>query len=99
MPNYVRAFRPGGTFFHTLVTQHRAPLFGEAGTPALLPVHLHLLMTLPEGDADFSVRIAHLKAGFTRDYLASGRTVRFIALSRRIGMRKGGVADTAGNRQ
>jgi len=93
MPNYVRVFRPGGTFFLTLVTERRAPLFAEAGTRVLLrgaiarcrlfhpfsvdavvllPDHLHLLMTLPEGDADFSVRIAHLKAGFTRDYLASG---------------------------
>ena len=93
MPNYVRAFRPGGTFFLTLVTERRAPLFAEAGTRALLrgaiarcqlfhpfsidavvllPDHLHLLMTIPEGDADFSVRVAHLKTRFTRDYLASG---------------------------
>src|SRR4051812_46933025 len=38
----------------------------------LLPDHLHLLLTLPLDDADFSTRIASIKANFTRNYLASG---------------------------
>src|SRR5688572_300616 len=29
MPNYRRAYRPGGTFFLTLVTENRMPLFGD----------------------------------------------------------------------
>jgi putative transposase len=29
MPNYRRAFRPGGTFFLTLVTEGRAPIFSN----------------------------------------------------------------------
>ena len=29
MPDYRRAYRPGGTFFFTLVTNHRRPLFGD----------------------------------------------------------------------
>src|SRR5690606_7642473 len=78
MPNYRRAFRPGGTFFLTLITERRAPLFAHDDARAmlrdaiehcrthhpfdldasvLLPDHLHLLLTLPPGDADFSRRI------------------------------------------
>ena len=93
MPNYVRAFRPGGTFFLTLVTERRAPIFACESARSmlhaalercrqhhpfvldamvLLPDHLHMLMTLPEGDADFSTRVANVKSGFTRVYLAAG---------------------------
>ena len=58
-----------------LLVRHRAEL-GDAlrhtcqqkpyRLPAivLLPDHLHLLMTLPEGDADFSSRIRLLKSAF-----------------------------------
>lgn len=93
MPAYTRAYRPGGTFFLTLVTENRAPLFA---TPAnatllfaaitnarkhhpfsldaavLLPDHLHLLITLPDNDADFSRRVTSVKSSFTRTYLATG---------------------------
>ena len=93
MPHYVRAFRPGGTFFLTLVTQRRAPLFADAAVRellheaiarcqsfhpftidaiVLLPDHLHLLITLPRGDSDFSGRVAQSKSRFTRAYLACG---------------------------
>jgi len=93
MPNYIRAFRPGGTFFLTLVTERRAPIFADQSARTmlhdaiercrahhsfvldaivLLPDHLHLLMTLPEDDADFSIRITNLKSNFTRRYLAAG---------------------------
>jgi putative transposase len=93
MPYYVRAFRPGGTFFLTLVTEHRAPIFADEAARFLLhqslescrrhhpftidaavlvPDHLHVLMTLPDGDSDFSVRIFNIKTAFTRAYLASG---------------------------
>ena len=87
MPNYVRAFRPGGTFFLTLVTERRARIFACESARSmlhaaleccrryhpfvldamvLLPDHLHMLMTLPEGDGDFSIRVANVKSGFTR---------------------------------
>jgi putative transposase len=93
MPDYRRAFVPGGTFFFTLVTENRQPLFrdeanrvrlhnaissvGLARPFALLAIvllydHLHLLLTLPPGDADFSTRLASIKAQFTRAYLAAG---------------------------
>lgn len=38
----------------------------------LLPEHLHLLMRLPNGDADYSVRIGAIKQTFTRAYLREG---------------------------
>ncbi len=93
MPCYRRAHIPGGTFFFTLVTECRVPLFqdeairqllssaiAECGRRhpfvldaiVLLPDHLHLLMTLPPEVADFSIRIASMKAIFTRKFRAAG---------------------------
>jgi len=103
MPYYRRFHRPGGTFFLTLVTENRAPLFAADGPRALLraafdrclllhpfvvdaivllPDHLHLLMTLPPGDGDYPVRLANLKAGFTRAYLAAGGSEQARSASR-----------------
>ena len=93
MPDYVRSFRPGGTFFLTLVTEQRAPIFAQRtarlhlhaamercrtlhpfalDAVVLLPDHLHMLITLPDDDADFSIRLKNIKTGFTRAYLAAG---------------------------
>ena len=93
MPNYRRAFQPGGTFFLTLVTERRAPIFADDAARTLLhdainqcrkfhPFaldaivllhdHLHVLITLPDGDANFSRRITHIKTPFTQKFLASG---------------------------
>ena len=51
-------------------TRHERPfdlialvLFGD---------HLHLMMELPPGDGDFSVRLSAIKARFTREFLAAG---------------------------
>lgn len=38
----------------------------------VLPDHLHAVWTLPEGDADFSVRWKKIKARFSRDCAARG---------------------------
>lgn len=38
----------------------------------LLPNHLHTLWTLPEGDAEFSIRWSSIKGRFTRTWLAEG---------------------------
>ncbi|MEO0914950.1 MAG: transposase [Pseudomonadota bacterium] len=38
----------------------------------VLPDHLHLVMRLPEGDGDFSGRVAAMKAQFTRGMRAVG---------------------------
>ena len=40
----------------------------------VLPDHMHCVWTLPEGDADFSTRMASIKAQFTRDVRRSGFT-------------------------
>src|SRR2546425_9413453 len=93
MPSYRRAYQPGGTFFITLVTDRRLPLFTDPtgrrllrsaiatardarpfaiDALVLLPEHLHLMLTLPPGDADYSTRIAHFKSLFTRTWLESG---------------------------
>ncbi len=37
----------------------------------LLPEHLHCIWKLPQGDCDFSLRWARIKAYFTRRYLAA----------------------------
>ena len=38
----------------------------------LLPDHLHMLMRLPEGDADYPVRVGGIKRHFTSAYLPAG---------------------------
>jgi putative transposase len=38
----------------------------------LLPDHLHMIWTLPEGDDDFSGRIASIKASFSHQWISSG---------------------------
>ena len=38
----------------------------------LLPDHLHVIWTLPDGDSDFSTRWSRIKNHFTRSYLRSG---------------------------
>lgn len=40
----------------------------------VLPDHFHAVWTLPKGDADFSTRMAAIKARFTRDIRRSGFT-------------------------
>ena len=41
----------------------------------LLPDHLHMLMTLPDGDADFSIRLSLMKRRFTEAMVAAGAAV------------------------
>ncbi len=87
MPMFIRARQPGGTFFFTLVTHGRTPIFAddtnvdrlrtafsiqrrqqpfELLAAVVLHDHLHIIMRLPEGDADFSSRIGRIKVLFTR---------------------------------
>lgn len=42
----------------------------------LLPDHLHLMLTLPDNETDYSTRIASIKATFTRAYLQAGGAER-----------------------
>lgn len=41
----------------------------------VLPDHLHCIWTLPENDADYSLRWKHIKARFTKDYIQRGAPV------------------------
>jgi len=86
MPDYRRWYRPGGTFFFTVVTYRRMPIFTCEDAVAclrsafaecmnelpmtidaivILPDHFHLLMTLPDGDQDYSKRLGVIKAKFS----------------------------------
>ncbi|WP_323001716.1 REP-associated tyrosine transposase [Denitromonas sp.] len=44
----------------------------------VLPDHLHMIMTLPEGDADYSLRWRRIKALFTRGLQLRGLATRGI---------------------
>ncbi len=95
MPEFRRAHQPGGTFFFTVVTYNRRPLFRDPTARRvlrgafnktrtrrpfaidaiiLLPDHLHVIWTQPEGDHDFSTRWRKIKERFSRDYQKAGGT-------------------------
>ena len=112
MPEYRRAYVPGGTLFFTLVTHRRRPLFAELANvnrlrravaevraemafdlvaTVVLPDHLHWMVTLPVGDADYSGRIGRIKRRFTQLVTEGGSADdRALTLSRR-GKRESGV--------
>ncbi|MBI3899823.1 MAG: transposase [Gammaproteobacteria bacterium] len=87
MPNYRRATTVGATYFFTVTTHRRQPLFAhevarrtlresigavrkqhpfQIDAWVLLPDHLHCLWTMPEGDADFSLRWSLIKQGTSK---------------------------------
>ncbi len=111
MPDYRRLFRPGGTYFFTLLSENRAPILCDdlsrsilhnaildaarrrpftLDAIVLLPDHLHMVMTLPQKDSNFSTRISGIKAYFTHHYLASGGNEQSREISR-IRKRRRGV--------
>jgi putative transposase len=61
----------------------------DAVAMVLLPDHLHAIWTLPEGDADFSIRWARIKAQFTREWLAHGGSEQSRSASRLQQRRRG----------
>jgi putative transposase len=84
---YRRVFVPGASYFFTLVTYRRAPIFSDPAVvdlyrravrkvqearpftieaEVILPEHIHLLCTLPDGDADYPTRLRLIKTAFTR---------------------------------
>jgi len=60
--------------------RRRHPFLLEA--IVLLPDHLHMLMKLPEGDADFGVRVGGIKRRFTELYLAGGQEEASVSAGR-----------------
>lgn len=95
MSDFRRWFVAGGTYFFTLVTYRRHPLFREQMAQdilgncfrsvrhelpfsiiaiVLLPDHLHVVLSLPAGDDDYSTRLKRIKRDFTVQWLESGGT-------------------------
>jgi len=87
MPNYRRAWHPGGTYFFTvnllqrhgndLLTRHVEVLRAVVRSVreshpfrihgwVVLPEHLHCVIELPPGDADFATRWRLIKGGFSK---------------------------------
>jgi putative transposase len=54
------------------VTRAKRPFAIDAWV--VLPDHMHCVWTLPEGDSDYAIRMASIKAQFTRDVRRSGFT-------------------------
>jgi putative transposase len=86
MPEYRRWRVAGGTYFFTVVTDRRRPIFADDGAVQILwksireerklrpfsvdavvvlPDHCHLMMTLPDGDDNYSTRMNQIKRRFT----------------------------------
>ena len=87
MPDYRRAWHPGGTYFFTinllqrggndLLVRHIDELRAairvvRAAHPftihawVVLPDHIHCVISLPEGDADFALRVRRIKGEFSK---------------------------------
>jgi putative transposase len=105
MPDYRRAWHPGGTYFFTvnllqrkgndLLTRHIELLRAVVKSVrqrhpfrihgwVVLPEHLHCVIELPPGDADFDTRWRLIKMGFSK---ALPRTERISAVRTRRGER------------
>lgn len=67
---------------HTAWATAKAQMPFEDVALCLLPNHLHSVWKLPEGDADFSLRWARIKAGFSHHYLEAGGIESKQSLSR-----------------
>ena len=97
MPQYRRYYRPGGTFFLTLVTYNRRLLLKSAENvdrlrgaiarvkeekPVILPEHIHFLWQLPPDDSNYSQRISRLKVLFTRSLHGKNALSQDVSASR-----------------
>ena len=84
---YRRASVPGASYFFTLITYRRKPIFCDprhvelwhgavarlqrtrpfvVEAEVVMPDHLHVIWTLPDGDADYATRIRLVKTAFTK---------------------------------
>ncbi len=87
---YRRAKIAGATYFFTVVTEGRRPIFKDTSAVAIfesglkqiknrhpfdvdayviLPDHMHMLWTLPDGDTNFSTRWRLIKEAFTKSHM------------------------------
>src|SRR5688572_19604721 len=70
MPNYRRAFRPGGTFVLTIVTHRRRPLFGEPANVVRLRESLRAVMAERPFDIDAGVVLTDRLDVISRRFVA-----------------------------
>ena len=90
---YRRVFNSGASYFFTVVTAQRQPIFENDKAVCLfcdalrhvmkshpfiqdafviMPDHIHCIWSLPDGDADYSMRWRLIKARFTKHCLSVG---------------------------
>jgi putative transposase len=50
----------------------------DIGAIVILPEHLHLMMQLPEGDANYSARISKIKKNFGKQYIEKNLSNQFL---------------------
>jgi putative transposase len=107
MPDYRRAWHPGGTYFFTvnLLQRHSNALLTERIDSlrtsvelvrqrhpfkihawVVLPDHLHCVIELPDGDADFATRWRLIKAGFSKSLPKTEKRTEV-----RVGRRERGI--------
>jgi putative transposase len=61
----------------------------EMEAMVLLPDHLHMMWTLPEGDAGYSKRVAWIKRRFTALWIEGGGTEKIVSDGKRRERRRG----------
>ncbi|MBU1155743.1 MAG: transposase [Proteobacteria bacterium] len=90
---YRRILIPGGTYFFTIVTHSRIPVFSSSRSVDLLrnvfrqvkerhpfvidaivilPDHIHCVLTMPDEDLDYPLRIGLIKSDFARRFALAG---------------------------
>jgi len=79
---------------HRAFTETRDKYPFRQAAVVLLPDHLHCIWTLPENDADFSLRWKVLKHKFTRHFLRLGGTALPIRPTRNAASGSGGSGNT-----
>ncbi|MCL9684891.1 REP-associated tyrosine transposase [Legionella maioricensis] len=73
--------------------QQRHPFYIDA--IVILPDHFHMIMTLPEGDLNYSTRVSLIKATFSRQI----NSVETISPSRKNKRERGGTGSTSSETQ
>ena len=74
---------------HEAINRCRATRPFTIDAIVLLPDHLHMIMTLPQDDVEYSTRLSIIKRRFTRAWLANGGEERARSASRLRQRRRG----------
>ena len=68
----ILATENGRHFLRTAIAKVRETFSFEIIATVLLPDHWHLVMQLPPGDSDYSIRMKRIRSEFTSQWLAMG---------------------------